>query len=167
MVRELTITEATTDDVGTIHGFVLALARYEKLEHEATATVDDLRHLLFGSHRFADAVIARLQGQPVGFALFFHNVSTFAGKPGMFVEDLFVKPEYRCRGIGKALLQHIAGMAVARGCARMEWMALDWNHPALDCYAALGARVRKGWVVLRLEGSAMNTLAIPAPQTSP
>ncbi len=166
-MSELSITEAGVEDIGTVHEFVLALAHYENLAHEATATVDDLRHLLFGPRRFADAVIARLRGQPVGFALFFHNVSTFAGKPGLFVEDLFVKPEFRRRGIGRALLQHIAGLAVARGCQRMEWMALDWNRPALDCYAALGARVRKGWVVLRLEASAMNSLAIPSPQPSP
>lgn len=138
-----------------------ALARYERLEHEVTSTADDIRTLLFGPRPFAEAVIARCQGEPVGFALFFHNASTFAGKPGLFLEDLFVKPEFRRRGIGHALIQHVAALAQARGCCRMEWVALDWNRPALDFYDRIGARVRKGWVVLRLEGAPLARLAGP------
>jgi len=164
-VTELEILGATPGDAGTIHAFVLALARYERLASEVSATVDDIHRLLFGPRPYAEAVLARWRGVPVGFALFFHNVSTFAGQPGLFVEDLFVKPEFRRRGIGRALLRHLAGMAVARGCTRMEWMALDWNRPALDCYAALGARVRQGWVALRLDGDALTRLAAPSPSS--
>jgi GNAT superfamily N-acetyltransferase len=158
-MTELAINAATPDDAGVVHELVLALARYEHLEHEVTATVDDIRNLLTGLHPYAEAIIARWQGEPVGFALFFHNVSTFRGKPGIFLEDLFVKPEHRRRGIGRALLRHLAQIAVNRGCPRMEWTALDWNRPALDFYDQLGAHVRKDWLILRMEDPALAMLS--------
>ena len=161
-MAELEIELATPDDVGVVHKLVLALARYERLEREVTASVGDTRELLFGPRPFAEALLARWLGEPAGLAVFFHNVSTFAGKPGLFLEDLFVKPEFRRRGVGKALLSHAATLARARGCRRLEWTALDWNRPALDFYGRLGARVCDGWVVLRLEGSALEELASSA-----
>jgi GNAT superfamily N-acetyltransferase len=158
-VTAIGISVATPADAGVVHELLLALARYERLEGEVTATVDDIRALLFGPRLFAEAVIARWQGEPVGLAVFFHNVSTFAGKPGLFLEDLFVKPDSRRRGVGKALLRYVAELAQVRGCRRMEWIALDWNRPALDFYDGVGARIRKGWVVLRLEDAALANLA--------
>ena len=161
-MTELEIARATPADVGIVYELVMALARYENLESEVTATEEDLRALLFGLRPFAEAILARWQGQPVGFAVFFHNVSTFAGKPGLFLEDLFVKPDFRRQGIGHALLQYVAALAQARGCRRLEWIALDWNRPALDFYDRIGARRRKGWVVLRLENTALANLAASA-----
>lgn len=158
-VTEIEIQVATPADAGVIHELILALARYELLEGEVTATVEDIRSALFGPRPFAEAILARWQGEPVGFAVFYHNFSTFAGKPGLFLEDLFVKPESRRRGAGRAMLQYLAALARARGCRRMEWLALDWNHLALDFYGRLGARVRPGWVALRLEDTALARLA--------
>ena len=156
---DIEIRPAGIGDVATIYGLVLDLARYERLEAEFTASEEDLRALLFGPRPFAEAILARAADQAAGFAVFFHNVSTFAGKPGLFLEDLYVRPEFRRRGIGQALLRFVAGLALARGCRRMEWMALDWNRPALDLYARAGARVRESWVTLRLEGAALENLA--------
>jgi GNAT superfamily N-acetyltransferase len=150
-MSEISITAASAEDAGVVHALVLALARYEKLEHEVTATVDDIRSLLLGPRPLAEAIIAWHQGNPVGLAVFFHNISTFAGKPGLFLEDLFVQPEHRRKGIGRALFQHVAQLAKSRGCRRLEWIVLDWNQPALDFYDGIGARVRDGWMVLRLE----------------
>ena len=158
-MTELEIVPATPAHLGVLHELVLALARYENLEGEVTATEDDPRNLLFGPRPFAEAILALWQGEPVGFAVFFHNVSTFVGKPGLFLEDLFVKPEFRRCGIGRGLLAHVAGLAAARGCRRLEWIALDWNQPALNFYDRIGARDRKGWKVLRLEDTALATLA--------
>lgn len=163
-MTEIEIAQATSSDAGVVHELVLALARYERLEGEVTAAVDEIHALLFGPRPFAEAIIARWQGEPVGFAVFFHNVSTFTGKPGLFLEDLFVKPEFRRRGVGHALLKCVAGLAQARGCQRMEWIALDWNRPALDFYKRIGAHERKGWVVLRLEADGLANLAAAKPQ---
>lgn len=160
-MSDLTIEPATPADAETIHELILALARYERLEGEVTATVADTRELLFGSRPFAEALLARRDGEPIGFAVYFHNVSTFAGRPGLYLEDLFVKPEHRHGGVGTALLQHLAGVARARGCARMEWMALDWNRPALEFYRKMGAQIRAGWVTLRLDGPALEKVAGP------
>ena len=158
-MTDIEIVAPAPADVSVVHELILALARYERLEHEVTATVNDIRALLFGERPCAEALLARWHGEPAGFAVFFHNISTFAGQPGFFLEDLFVKPEYRRRGIGGALLKHVAGLAQTRGCRRMEWVALDWNRPALEFYNRLGARVREGWTVLRLEGAALHNLA--------
>ena len=119
-----------------------------------------LRDALFGERRYAEVVIAEAgDGEPAGFALFFHNFSTFLGRPGIYLEDLFVRPPYRGAGIGKALLRHLARLAEERGCGRLEWAVLDWNAPAIEFYLGLGARPAVGWNVYRLEGEALGRLA--------
>jgi GNAT superfamily N-acetyltransferase len=150
---------ATEADVETIHGFICQLAEYEKLSHEVVATPDDLRRHLFGPRPVAEVVLARWQGEAVGFALFFHNYSTFLGKPGIYLEDLFVNPERRGLGIGKTLLTWLAALAVERGCGRLEWSVLDWNTPAIDFYRALGSRAMDEWTVERLTGDRLLALA--------
>lgn len=141
---------ATIDDVSIIHHFILALARYEKLEHEMIATEDDLRRTLFGEKSQADVILCFEQKTPVGFALFFANYSTFLGKAGIHLEDLFVLPEYRGKGYGKALLTHLREIANARGAGRLEWNVLDWNTPAIEFYQSIGARPVSGWTTFRL-----------------
>lgn len=146
-------------DPALVFSFILDLARYEKLEHQVTATEEDIRQLLKGPHPAAEALIASYNGEPAGYALFFHNVSTFAGRRGLYLEDLYVKPVYRRKGIGQALLAKTAQIAVERNCARFEWTALDWNKPALAFYESLGAGIRKEWLLLRVEGTALTALA--------
>jgi len=135
------------------------LAVYEKLEHKLVATEDGLRRTLFGNPRFAEVVFASVDGAEVGFALFFHNYSTFLGQPGIYLEDLFVKPELRGRGYGKALLAHLARLAKERGCGRVEWAVLDWNKPSIDFYRSIGAVPMDDWTVFRLIGEALDNLA--------
>ena len=125
------IRRANIDDVSTILGFIRQLAIYEKLEHQVVATEDGLRASLFGPRPMAEVILAEYDGQPVGFALFFPNYSTFLGRPGLYLEDLFVRDEFRGRGVGRQLLQHLAGLALERGWGRMEWAVLDWNAPAI------------------------------------
>ena len=144
-----------------VHELVVGLAQYAHLEHQVTATVEDIRRLLSGPRPYAEALLASRQGQTVGLALYFHNVSTFAGAPGVFLEDLFVKPEHRGHGVGRALLRAVAAVARDRGCRRLEWTALDWNKPALGFYERAGARVLKNWVVLRVDDDALARLAGP------
>jgi GNAT superfamily N-acetyltransferase len=146
-------------DLPTILGLVNDLAVYEKLAHEVTATEDSLRAALFGPRPSVEAVIGEVDGQPVGFALFFQNFSTFLGQPGLYLEDLFVKPEWRGRGYGRQLLARLAQMAVERGYGRMEWSVLDWNEPALRVYRGIGARSMDEWTVHRLTGEALRRLA--------
>jgi GNAT superfamily N-acetyltransferase len=146
----MTIREAVEADVPLILELVRGLAEYEKLRDEAVATEDAIRNGLFGARRFAEVVIAEDDGAPVGFALFFHNYSTFLGKPGLYLEDLFVVPEARGKGVGKALLLHLRELAIARGCGRMEWSVLDWNTAAIGFYKKLGARVMDDWRICRL-----------------
>ena len=134
------------------------LAVYEKAPEEAVATPDLIHQALFGEHPTAEAVIAEWQKKPAGFALFFHNFSTWLGKPGLYLEDLFVPESMRGNGIGKALLLHLAGIARERGCGRMEWSVLDWNRPAIDFYRALGAKPMDGWTVFRLDSDALASL---------
>lgn len=153
------ISPATPQDTKLIHALILELARYERLEHEVSATESDTHELLFGARPYAEAVVARYQGEAVGFALFFHHVSTFAGKPGLYLEDLYVREAYRRRGIGTAVLRYLARLAIARGWRRMEWTALDWNQPALNLYELMGAQARQDWVILRLEGEALQQWA--------
>jgi GNAT superfamily N-acetyltransferase len=150
---------ATPKDVPAILGFIRELAAYEKLEHQVVATVPELSRHLFGERPAAEVVIAELDGVPVGFALFFQNFSTFLGRPGMFLEDLYVQPHARGLGIGRALLRHLAGLAVERGCGRLDWNVLDWNAPAIGFYQKLGAEVLPDWRTCRLTGEALKSLA--------
>ena len=139
--------------------FVRDLAEYEKALHEVHATEQDLHHALFGPDARAHAVICRIQGKPVGFALFFFNYSTWMGKYGLFLEDLYVAPDARGSGAGKGLLQYLAKLAVAKDCARFEWNVLDWNQPAIDFYEAFGATAQNEWIGYRLSGDALMDFA--------
>jgi len=151
---------ATEKDVPLILAFITELAEYERLRHEVVVTEKRLRETLFGERRFAEVVLAELEGEPVGFALFFHNYSTFLGKPGLYLEDLYVRPEARGRGVGRRLLTHLAAIAKERGCGRMEWSVLDWNEPAIGFYRSLGARPMDEWTVYRVTGEALEALAL-------
>lgn len=150
---------ATVDDVATIKNFIQALADYEKLSHEMVATDENLASSLFGDNPEAEVLLAEEQGKVVGFALFFHNYSTFLGQKGMYLEDLFVLPETRGKGYGKKLLAKLAEIALQRKCGRLEWSVLDWNTPAIDFYKSLGAEFMDGWTVNRLTGSTLSALA--------
>ena len=151
----LLIRPATVDDVPQIFAFIRGLAEYEKLLAEVEATEERLRTTLFPAvgHPPAECVLAYDDEHPAGFALFFTNYSTFLARPGLYVEDVFVTPERRGRGIGKALMLHLARLANQRGCGRMEWSVLDWNEPAIAFYEALGARRMKAWQICRLTGA--------------
>jgi GNAT superfamily N-acetyltransferase len=159
MSDTITIRPATPDEVPLVLEFIRELARYERLEHEVSASEKDLREALFGERRYAEVVLACSGGTPVGFALFFHNFSTFRGRPGIYLEDLFVRPEARGRGIGKQLLAFLARTAVERRCARLEWAVLDWNEPSIGFYRSLGAVPMDEWTVFRLAGDALALLA--------
>ena len=152
-----TIRSATAADTPLILEFIRGLADYEKLSHEVTATEAQLRATLFPADRapVAHCVLAFDGDAPAGFAIFFYNYSTFLARPGLYLEDLFVKPEFRGRGLGKALLLHLAKLANARGCGRMEWSVLDWNQPAIDFYESLGAKRMTEWTICRLTGEAL------------
>jgi GNAT superfamily N-acetyltransferase len=143
---------ATVDDVDTVLGFIGELAEYERLSHEVVATAETLRETLFGERRVAEVVLGCEHREPVGFALFFHNFSTFLGRPGIYLEDLFVRPAQRGRGYGEVMLAYLARLAVDRGCGRVEWSVLDWNEPALRFYRRLGAAAMEEWTVHRLTG---------------
>jgi GNAT superfamily N-acetyltransferase len=150
---------ATSDDLDTIIAFIRALAEYERLAEAVKLDPAVLREHLFGAHPMAEVLIAEQGGAPIGFALFFHNFSTFEGKPGIYLEDLFVVPEARGAGAGKALLAELARLALARGCARLEWSVLDWNAPSIEFYKALGAVPMDEWTVFRLDGAALGAMA--------
>lgn len=158
-MSELTIRPAGREDIPLILQFIRDLAEYERLAHEVVATEAQLAGNLFGKNPQAEVVLAEWRGAPAGFALFFHNFSTFRGTRGLYLEDLFVKPEFRGKGIGKALLIRLAKIAVERGCARYEWAVLDWNTPAREFYEALGARCVEEWRIHRVDGEALETLA--------
>jgi GNAT superfamily N-acetyltransferase len=153
------IRSATPDDVPQILTFVRELAEYEREPDAVVATEPMLSEALFGEQPWAESAIAEVDGTPVGFALFFHNFSTWTGKPGLYVEDLYVSPAARGTGVGKALLRHVAGLALDRGCARLEWAVLDWNQPAIDFYGAIGAQPMDEWTVQRVSGEALAQLA--------
>lgn len=155
----LHIRPATPADTALILALVRELADYEKLSHEVVATENQLRDNLFGATPQAEAVIAEWHGEPAGFALFFHNFSTFLGRRGLYLEDLFVRPAHRGRGIGKALLVHLARIAVDRDCGRFEWAVLDWNEPARTFYVSLGAKPVPEWDIFRVTGDALARLA--------
>lgn len=153
----ITLRSATAADVPQILAFIRGLAEYEKLTHEVDATEATLQATLFPAtgKAAAECVLAGWEGVPAGFALFFTNYSTFLAKPGLYLEDLFVLPEFRGRGLGKALLLHLARLANQRGCGRMEWTVLDWNQPAIEFYESLGAVRKREWQICRLTGAAL------------
>jgi hypothetical protein len=153
------IAAATEADVPAILAFIHGLAEYEKLSDQMVATEDALRRTLFGARPYAEVLIARVDGEPAGFALFFHNYSTFLARPGIYLEDLFVLPAMRTRGVGKALLRAVASIARERECGRLEWSVLDWNEPAIEFYRRMGAEVMPDWRICRLTGEGIDKLA--------
>lgn len=159
-VPSLRIAPATERDVGIILSFIRKLAEYEKLSHQVAATEDLLRETLFGERRVAEVLIAYLSNEPAGFALYFHNFSTFLGRPGIYLEDLFVEPAHRGKGIGKALLVELAKITKERNCGRLEWAVLDWNRPAIDFYRKLGAIPLDDWTLFRVTGEALDNLQL-------
>jgi GNAT superfamily N-acetyltransferase len=146
-------------DVPLIAELIRGLARYEKLEHEVVMTEEKLTETLFGGRRYAETLIAEVDGEAAGFALFFHNYSTFLAQPGIYLEDLYVVPERRGHGVGRALLERLAQAAVNRGCGRLEWAVLDWNRDAIRFYESLGAKPNSDWTVYRLAGESLRALA--------
>jgi GNAT superfamily N-acetyltransferase len=155
----LRIESAQAQDAAEIVALIRALAVYEKLEHEVVATEESVRASLFGERPAAEVLLARVGTETVGFAVFFHNYSTFLGRRGIYLEDLFVRPEYRGHGYGRRLLAQLAHLAVERQCGRVEWAVLDWNEPAVGFYRSLGARPMDEWTVFRLTGDALQALA--------
>jgi len=155
----LDIRSATEADTPLILEFIRGLAEYERLADRVVVTEAVLRESLFGRRQYAEVLIAEADGDPAGFALFFHNFSTFIGRPGIYLEDLFVKPEYRGSGYGKALLVRLAAIARERNCGRVEWAVLNWNKPAIDFYESIGAVPMTEWTVYRLTGEALEKLA--------
>ena len=156
---EIRIERATEQEVPLILRLIKGLSEYEKLAHEVTATEAGLRETLFGARPAAEVIIAYAGDAPAGFALFFPNYSTFLGKPGLYLEDLFVLPEWRGHGLGLAMMTHLARTAVERGCGRFEWSVLDWNEPAIGFYKSLGATLMDGWSIFRVTGDALTKLA--------
>ncbi len=159
MLENLTIRAATEADAAIILSFIKGLAEYEKLLHEVVATENSLRQSLFGKHRTAEVIIAEWEQKPVAFALYFHNFSTFLGQPGIYLEDLYVNPDMRGKGIGNCMLSYLAKLATDRNCGRLEWSVLDWNEPALNFYRSIGAELMDDWTVHRLTGDALAQLA--------
>jgi GNAT superfamily N-acetyltransferase len=156
---DLVIRPALEEEVPVVLDFVRELAEYERLAHEVVATESDMREALFGSRPYAEVVFACLKGEPVGFALFFYNFSTFLAKPGIHLEDLYVRPACRGKGIGQRLLSWLARETLRRGCGRLEWAVLDWNEPSIRFYESLGARALKEWFTYRLTGEALEKVA--------
>jgi GNAT superfamily N-acetyltransferase len=163
-LSDFTIKAATEADVPLVLRLIKALAAYEKLAEAVVATEQGLRDALFGERRYAEVVIGCAGREPAGFALYFHNFSTFRGAPGVYLEDLYVEPQWRGQGLGRLLLAHVARVAVERGCHRVEWMVLDWNDPAIHFYRRLGARAMDDWTLYRLAGEELHRLAgTPSP----
>jgi GNAT superfamily N-acetyltransferase len=157
--QALVIDPARPEDAALIVALVQELAEFERLRQEVRITSDDVVRDLFGPRPYAEAVIARAGGEAVGFALWFHNYSTFAGRPGLYLEDLYVRPAFRGRRYGESLLRYLARLAVERGCVRFEWAVLDWNAPAIAFYRKLGAQPMGDWTVQRVTGAALQALA--------
>lgn len=158
-MASIRIVPAQVTDVPVILGMIKALAEYEQLTHEVTATEDDLRQSLFGPRPAGEVVLAYDGDAPIGFALFLHSFSTFLGRHGLYLEDLFVVPDWRGKGVGKQLFAHVASIAESRKCGRMEWAVLDWNTPSIRFYRRLGAGLRKEWILTRLTGAPLRRLA--------
>jgi len=156
--EKLVIREATKKDVPLILSLIKELAVYEKLLHEVVATEDQLTEMLFGQKKYAEVLIANYDNENAGFALFFHNFSTFLGKPGIYLEDLYVKPQLRGKGIGKSLLLSLVKLAKKRNCGRVEWAVLNWNEPSIKFYKSLGAKPMNQWTVYRLSEDEINSL---------
>ena len=150
---------ATVADCQLILDFVKELADYEKLSHQVVATRETLAETLFGEQAYAEVLIGEFEHSPVGYALFFHNFSTFTGRPGIYLEDIYVNPASRGKGFGKSLLAYIAKLAVERHCTRVEWSVLDWNEPSIQFYRSIGAMPMQGWTVQRLDGTALDSFA--------
>ena len=159
MSQDFRIEPATDADVPVILRLIKGLAEYEKLADAVVVTEQRLRDTLFGPRRFAEVIIGYAGTEAVGFAVFFHNFSTFLGAPGLYLEDILVEPRWRGHGLGKKLLEHVARAAVTRGCGRLEWSVLDWNEPAIGFYKRLGARPMDGWTMYRMTGEALRSLA--------
>ena len=155
----LSIAAARREDVPLLLTLIRELAEFEKLAHEVVATEPLLEDSLFGARPVVEAVLARVAGEAAGFALYYHNYSTFLGRAGLYLEDLYVRPEHRGHGVGHALLAHLARLATGRGCGRLEWSVLDWNRRAVEFYESLGARPVAGWTVYRVSGDALARLA--------
>jgi GNAT superfamily N-acetyltransferase len=158
-MTEIGIRPASEEDVPLILSFIKELAEYERLSHEVSVTEELLRFHLFGERREAEVVIGQHADEPAGFALFFHNFSTFLGRPGIYLEDLYVKPAFRGNGIGRTMLVYLAGLARERDCGRLEWSVLDWNKPAIGLYRGIGAVPMDDWTVYRVAGEALQKLA--------
>jgi len=156
--EDFEIRPGTPDDASLILSFIKELADYEKMSDEVVADEDLINEHLFGKRKSAEVVIGYYKNEPVGFALFFHNFSTFLGRPGLYLEDLFVRKEMRGKGFGKALLKHLAHLAVKRNCGRMEWAVLNWNEPSIQFYKSLGAKPMDDWTVYRVTGKALKEL---------
>jgi GNAT superfamily N-acetyltransferase len=159
MTDAIDIRRAEEHEVPLVMRFVRALGEYERLAHEITGTEAEMREALFGPRPYAEVIFACLKGEPVGFALFCYNFSTFLARPGIHLEDLFVLPEHRGKGIGQRLLQWLARETVQRRCGRLEWAVLDWNEPSIRFYDSLGARAMKEWITYRLTGDALASVA--------
>lgn len=156
---DLKIRSATEADVPLVLALIRELADYERLSHEVRADEDLLRSALFGDRPAAEVLLGYAEGEPAGFALFFHNFSAFLGRPGIYLEDLFVRPPFRGSGLGRAMMEHLARLAQERGCGRLKWWVLDWNEPAIGFYKKLGAAPMDDWTVYRLAGENLNRLA--------
>ena len=157
-MSELHIRPATHADVPLVLQFIKELAHYERLLHEVVATEESLRETLFGARPYAEVSLGYLGDTPAAFALYFHNYSTFLGRPGIYLEDLYVREEFRGRGLGRAMLRSLARLAVERGCGRLEWAVLNWNEPAINFYKGLGAAPMDEWTVFRVTGDALEQL---------
>lgn len=157
--QTLILRSAAPDDISLIRDLIRELAEYERLSHECVVTEERLRETLFGERTYAEVILALWEGEPAGFALFFHNYSTFLGKPGLYLEDLFVRPAARGQGIGKALMRRLASIAKDRGCGRFEWSVLTWNKPSIEFYKKMGAIAKDDWVTMRLSGEKLARLA--------
>jgi GNAT superfamily N-acetyltransferase len=158
-MSEITIRQARREDVGIILRFIQALAVYEREPDAVEATEESLLRTGFGERPYFECLIAELDGEPAGFALYFYDFSTWLGRPGIYLEDLFVDPAFRGKGLGKALLERLAQIAVEQGCTRMKWEVLDWNEPAIEFYRSLGAEFQDEWRNVRLSGDALKRLA--------
>jgi GNAT superfamily N-acetyltransferase len=160
--QALRIAPSVPADVPAIYAMIRELAEYEKLLHEMEASEEDVRRALFGSPACAQALVARLNGEAVGFALYFNTFSTFVGRPGIWLEDLYVRPAWRKQGVGGKLLARLAQITIERNYGRLEWSVLDWNQPAIDVYKAIGAKPKEEWTIMRMTGESLKQLAAKA-----